>query len=254
MLAALRRRGCLRARDVLHLPSAAEMAPMVFAGATLSTRSIASTAAITVATGSVAGLGAAPLAAHEILRQVWMTCYLALGPLGICAQTLVAGALGAGDAAQARSVAARLFQLALFWGGVASVGMFTLAPAYVRAVAPDAAVAGLAAALFPLFAAFQPLEGLMVVGDSVLLGAEDHAHVARGMVVAAVCCVAALKATAGLGWGLLAVWGSLKVLSTGRLVNSLARLRSPGSPLADGAAGLALIEEEAVEEGGKGEL
>ena len=39
-----RRRGCLRARDVLHLPSAAEMAPMVFAGATLSTRSIASTA------------------------------------------------------------------------------------------------------------------------------------------------------------------------------------------------------------------
>ena len=71
---------------------------------------------------------------------------------------------------------------------------------------------------------------------------------------AAVCCVAALKATAGLGWGLLAVWGSLKVLSTGRLVNSLARLRSPGSPLADGAAGLALIEEEAGEEGGKGEL
>ena len=253
MLAALHRRGCLRARDVLHLPSAAEMAPMVFAGATLSTRSIASTAAITVATGSVAGLGAAPLAAHEILRQVWMTCYLALGPLGICAQTLVAGALGAGDAAQARSIAGRLFQLALFWGGVASVGMFTLAPAYVRAVAPDPAVAGLAVGLFPLFAAFQPLEGLMVVGDSVLLGAQDHAHVARGMVVAAVCCVAALKATAGLGWGLLAVWGSLKVLSTGRLVNSLARLRSPGSPLADEGGGLA-VEAVEVEEGGTGKL
>ena len=93
----------------------------------------------------------------------------------------------------------------------------------------------------------------MVVGDSVLLGAQDHAHVARGMVVAAVCCVTALKATAGLGWGLLAVWGSLKVLSTGRLVNSLARLRSPGSPLADEGGGLA-VEAVEVEEGGKGKL
>merc|ERR1719263_1753446 len=82
LLVLLAHRGHLRPNDLRELPRAKEMAPVLLAGAAISTRSMASKAAVTFATSSVAVLGAAPLAAHEILRQVFMLGAMAAEPLG----------------------------------------------------------------------------------------------------------------------------------------------------------------------------
>ena len=74
------------------------------------TNNMASMAAVTFATSSVAVLGAAPLAAHEILRQVFMIGAMAVEPLGISAQALVSRARGRGDLEGALRVANRLLQ------------------------------------------------------------------------------------------------------------------------------------------------
>ena len=49
---------------------------------------------IVTATSMVTSLGAVTMAAHEILRQVWMISIQAFMALDICAQSMVASFLG----------------------------------------------------------------------------------------------------------------------------------------------------------------
>ena len=71
----------------------------------------------------------------------------------------------------------------------------------------------------------------MAVSDHVLYGADDHAAVARGMVAAATLSVTALFFVKRADYGLLAVWGCLKILSLGRFSNNIRRLACKASPL-----------------------
>ena len=231
LLGLLLRRGHLRAGDLRELPRAREMAPVLLAGAALSTRSIASMAAVTFATSSVAALGAAPLAAHEILRQIFMVGTMVVEPLGISAQALVSRARGLGDVDGALSTANRLLQLALCAGCCSGLVVLLLAPLYSAQVSPDATVVSLTHLTIPLLALFQPLEAVMAVSDHVLYGADDHAAVARGMVAAATLSVTALFCVKRADYGLLAVWGCLKILSSGRFTNNISRLACKASPL-----------------------
>ena len=231
LLALLAHRGHLRPNDLRELPRAKEMAPVLLAGAALSTRSMASMAAVTFATSSVAVLGAAPLAAHEILRQVFMLGAMAVEPLGISAQALVSRARGRGDLEGALQVANRLLQLALCTGCCSGLVVVLFAPLYSAQVSADAAVVALTHLTIPLLAFFQPVEAVMAVSDHVLYGADDHPAVARGMVVAAALCVSALACVKRSNYNLLTVWACLKVLSSGRFVNNVRRLTSKSSPL-----------------------
>ena len=130
-------------------------------------------AAVTFATSSVAALGAAPLAAHEILRQIFMVGTMSVEPLGISAQALVSRARGLGDVDGALNTANRLLQLALCVGCCSGMVVLLLAPLYSAQVSPDATVVSLTHLTIPLLALFQPLEEVMAVSDHVLYGADD---------------------------------------------------------------------------------
>ena len=55
-----------------------------------------------------ARFGAAAVAAHQVVLQLWSFLALVLDSLAIAAQSLVGAALGAGDPGRARSVAWRV--------------------------------------------------------------------------------------------------------------------------------------------------
>ena len=63
-------------------------------GLSLSLRNVSSMVVILTATSMVTGLGAITMAAHEILRQVWIISIQAFMALDITAQSLVASYLG----------------------------------------------------------------------------------------------------------------------------------------------------------------
>ena len=63
-------------------------------GLSLSLRNVSSMVVILTATSMVTGLGAVTMAAHEILRQVWIISIQSFMALDICAQSLVASYLG----------------------------------------------------------------------------------------------------------------------------------------------------------------
>ncbi len=63
-------------------------------GLSLSLRNVSSMVVILTATSMVTGLGTITMAAHEILRQVWIISIQAFMALDICAQSLVASYLG----------------------------------------------------------------------------------------------------------------------------------------------------------------
>ena len=63
-------------------------------GFSLSLRNMTSMVVIVTATSMVTSLGAVTMAAHEILRQVWIISIQAFMALDICAQSMVASFLG----------------------------------------------------------------------------------------------------------------------------------------------------------------
>lgn len=63
-------------------------------GLSLSLRNVSSMVVILTATSMVTGLGAITMAAHEILRQVWIISIQGFMALDITAQSLVASYLG----------------------------------------------------------------------------------------------------------------------------------------------------------------
>lgn len=72
------------------VPSWAEVAPLIRAGFALSLRTIAGLVSVFSATGYVAQLGAIPLAAHEIIRQLYIISVLTYEAFSVAAQSLVA--------------------------------------------------------------------------------------------------------------------------------------------------------------------
>ena len=118
-------------------------------------------------------MGVAQLAGHQISLNLASVSFML--PLGIggAAATRVGNAIGRGDMPGARRAAAVCLALGagvmLFFAG-----LFAAAPRWLAGLyTPDAAVIAAAAALLPIAAAFQVLDGLQVVAAGALRGAAD---------------------------------------------------------------------------------
>ena len=128
--------------DLVRPPSLRDVAPMLRNGVLLSARSLLAMSVLMWATKLIAGLGAVCMAAHEILRQIWVLSNQAFTALDIATQSLVAFHLGRGDRAAAAAVFARTLGLAVSAGvlicglllanAAALPGVFTNDAAVVR--------------------------------------------------------------------------------------------------------------------------
>lgn len=189
-------------------------------------RTLGMQACFLTAAAVAARMGTAQIAAHQVALQLWNFLALVLDSFAIAAQALVGGALGAGSAARARSVAllvARYGGLAgLTFAGLLLAGWWVIPELF----SSDHSVLAQAHVVWPWFAAMQPLAGVVFALDGVLMGAGDVAFLRTLTVASGLGGFLPVTLLAyGLGWGLGGVWAGLTLFIVLRLIGMAWRTR-----------------------------
>ena len=178
-----------------------------------------------VGTSVAARIGAAPVAAHQVVFLVWMMLALIMDGLAIAAQAMVGTALGAGDGDGARRIGRRTIVWSVGVGITLGLALL-LARDFVSGLfSNDPAVVGLVGFLFLHVGLMAPLAGVAFALDGVLIGAGDQRFMAWAMAASALLGTAAMVAgrlaNLGIGW----LWGAIWVFVAGRSVILGARFR-----------------------------
>lgn len=209
----------LHSERVALRPNPAVLRAQLAMGRDLVVRSLAFQACFISAAAVAARFGAAALAAHQIVLQLWTFLALVLDSLAIAAQALVGAALGAGDIGRARSVvlrvtvfsavAATVLAALLAAGSGVLPGLFT----------DDAAVLATIVVPWSYLVAQLPLAGIVFALDGVLLGAGDAAFMRTATVISALAGFLPLTwLSLILNWGLAGIWSGLTTFIVLRLV------------------------------------
>ncbi|AGP65097.1 DNA-damage-inducible protein F DinF [Mycobacterium intracellulare subsp. yongonense 05-1390] len=211
-------RALLAERAPLRLDRAVLRAQLVM-GRDLVVRTLAFQACFVSAGAVAARFGASALAAHQVVLQLWEFLALVLDSLAIAAQALVGAALGAGDAAHAKSVARRvtLFSAAAaaLLAAVCAVG-FSALP---RLFTDDRSVLAAIGVPWWFLVAQLPFAGIVFALDGVLLGAGDAAFMRTATVISAlVGFLPLIWLSLVFGWGLAGIWTGLTTFVLLRLV------------------------------------
>jgi len=174
-----------------------------------------------------ARFGAASVAAHQVVLQLWYFQAMVLDSLAIAAQSLVGSALGAGGADRARAMAWRVSRYGLVLGCGFGVLFAALAGVLPRAFTTDPAVLAVIPVAWWFFTALQPVAGLVFALDGVLLGAGD-ARFLRTWTLLAACggFLPLIWLSLAFGWGLAGIWTGLAMFMVIRLVSVVGRARS----------------------------
>lgn len=211
-------RALLAERAPLRLDRAVLRAQLVM-GRDLVVRTLAFQACFVSAGAVAARFGASALAAHQVVLQLWEFLALVLDSLAIAAQALVGAALGAGDAAHAKSVARRvtLFSTAAaaLLAAICAVG-FSALP---RLFTDDRSVLAAIGVPWWFLVAQLPFAGIVFALDGVLLGAGDAAFMRTATVISAlVGFLPLIWLSLVFGWGLAGIWTGLTTFVLLRLV------------------------------------
>ena len=202
---------------VVQIVAAGAFRPMLVTGGHFAVRSLAMFAVWNAATFVAAHVDTPTLAAHQVLTQVFMFLALALDALAIPAQSLVAGALGAGDPAAARRVGRLSTRLSLWCALGLAVILAGTSPLGARLFSDDPAVRSRLIAGLLILAVMQFPGAVAFALDGALIGAEDERWLAgravRNLVGFAPLAVATLLYPGlGLGglWGAQLMWMVLR--------------------------------------------
>jgi putative MATE family efflux protein len=208
----------LRERAPLR-PKRSVLRAQLVLGRDLFVRSLAFQVCFVSAGAVAARFGAAALAAHQVVLQLWTFLALVLDSLAIAAQTLVGAALGAGDATHAKSVArgvtmsstaaAGILASLLAAGAVAVPQLFTKEPSVLAAIGVP----------WWFMVAQLPLAGMVFALDGVLLGAGDAAFMRTATVISALIgFLPLIWLSLAYGWGLVGIWSGLSTFVVLRLI------------------------------------
>lgn len=188
-------------------------------GRDLIARSFAFQACFVSAAAVAARFGAASVAAHQLVLQLWNFLALALDALAIAAQTLTGAALGAGDATGARAIARRVTR----WSEIFSLGLAACFAAGAMAIpalfTDDPAVLERTHVVWWFFVALIPVAGVVFALDGVLLGAGDAAYLRTTTLGAALLgFLPAIWLSLAFDWGVAGIWSGLAAFMMLRLL------------------------------------
>jgi putative MATE family efflux protein len=173
-----------------------------------------------VSAGAVAArFGAAAVAAHQVVLQLWNFLALVLDSLAIAAQSLVGAALGAGQLAHAKSVAWRVTIFSTLASAVLA-GVFAVGASVIPSVfTDDRSVLDAIGIPWWFMVAQLPVAGIVFALDGVLLGAGDAKFMRNATLISALVGFLPLVwLSLGFGWGLLGIWAGLSTFMVLRLV------------------------------------
>ena len=223
-----RERAVAPAADPVPLrPVPALLRAQLAMGRDLLTRSLAFQACFLSAAAVAARFGAASVAAHQVVLQLWFFMALVLDAVAIAAQSLVGAALGGGDVGRARVLARQVGGYGLVLGAAFGVLFAALVGVLPRVFTADPAVLAAIPAAWWFFAGMQPLAGVVFALDGVLLGAGDAAFLRTWTLVgAAAGFLPLIWASLVFDWGLVGIWTGLTAFMVVRLAAVLLRVRS----------------------------
>ncbi len=181
-----------------------------------------------VSAGAVAArFGAAALAAHQVVLQLWNFLALVLDSLAIAAQSLVGAALGAGHAGRAKSVAWQVTVFSTITAAVLAAVFAAGAPVLPLLFTDDRSVLDVIGVPWWFMVAQLPIAGIVFALDGVLLGAGDAAFMRTATVVSALIGFLPLTwLSLAFGWGLAGIWAGLSAFIALRLILGIWRVRS----------------------------
>jgi putative MATE family efflux protein len=188
-------------------------------GRDLLIRSLAFQACFVSAAAVAARFGAASVAAHQVVLQLWSFLALVLDSLAIAAQALVGAALGAGHLPHAKTVAWRVTVFSTVAAAVLAA-LFAAGSTVVPALfTHDAAVLDAIDVPWWFLVAQLPVAGVVFALDGVLLGAGDAKFMRNATLASAlVGFLPLIWLSMGFGWGLFGIWSGLSLFMVLRLV------------------------------------
>jgi putative MATE family efflux protein len=211
-------RALLVERVSLHIQPTVLRAQIVM-GRDLLLRTVAFQACFVSAGAVAARFGAAAVAAHQVVLQLWNFLALVLDSLAIAAQSLVGAALGAGELAHAKSVAWRVTIFSALASAVLA-GVFAVGASVIPSVfTDDRSVLDAIGVPWWFMVAQLPVAGIVFALDGVLLGAGDAKFMRNATLISAlVGFLPLIWLSLVFGWGLLGIWSGLSTFMVLRLV------------------------------------
>lgn len=212
---------------VSYRPRRAVIVAQLRLGRDLIARSLAFQVCFLSAAAVAARFGAAAVAGHQVVLQLWNFVTLALDSLAIAAQALVGSALGAKDTRLANRIAWRVTAWSALFG--ACLALFFLVG---RTIIPglfttDDAVLGQIDVAWWFFIAIMPLAGVVFALDGVLLGAGDAAFLRTATLAAALLgFLPLIWGSLAFDWGLAGIWTGLTVFIVFRMIAVVWRTRT----------------------------
>lgn len=191
----------------------------VVMGRDLVVRTLAFQACFVSAAAVAARFGAAAVAAHQVVLQLWSFLALVLDSLAIAAQALVGAALGAGQLAHARSVAWRVTIFSAVAAAVLAAVFAVGASAFPRLFTSDRSVLQVIGVPWWFLVAQLPIAGIVFALDGVLLGAGDARFMRNATLASALTgFLPLIWLSLVFGWGLFGIWSGLTTFMVLRLV------------------------------------
>ncbi|MEZ5150765.1 MATE family efflux transporter [Rhodococcus zopfii] len=216
--AALFLRALLRAGVPLR-PQRTIIGAQLRLGRDLVARSLAFQACFLSAAAVAARFGAAAVAAHQVVLQLWNFVALTLDSLAIAAQALVGAALGSADREGARRLAWRITAWSTIFAAVLAL-LFLLGSDLIPGLfTGDDAVLDQIGVAWWFFVAIMPAAGVVFALDGVLLGAGDAAFLRTATLLSALLgFLPLIWCSLVWDWGLAGIWTGLTVFIVFRMV------------------------------------
>jgi Na+-driven multidrug efflux pump len=210
-------RSLLAERVPLRIQPAVLRAQVVM-GRDLVLRTMAFQACFVSAGAVAARFGAAAVAAHQVVLQLWNFLALVLDSLAIAAQSLVGAALGAGQLAHAKSVAWRVTIFSTLASALLA-GIFAVgASVFPTVFTDDRSVLDAIGVPWWFMVAQLPVAGIVFALDGVLLGAGDAKFMRNATLISALLgFLPLIWLSLVFGWGLLGIWSGLSTFMVLRL-------------------------------------
>ncbi|MBB6415929.1 MATE family efflux transporter [Streptomyces sp. AK010] len=207
-------------------PDAAGIRASAQAGVPLLVRTLSLRAILMIATAVAARLGDADIAAHQIILSLWNLLAFALDAIAIAGQAIIGRYLGAGDAQGARDACRRMVEWGIAVGVVLGVLVVITRPAFLPLFTSDPGVKDVALPALIIVALSQPISGIVFVLDGVLMGAGDGSYLAWAMLLTLAVFTPVALLVPALGGGLTALWATMTLMMTVRMLTLWIRARS----------------------------
>ncbi|MFI8166846.1 MATE family efflux transporter [Streptomyces sp. NPDC085931] len=207
-------------------PDAVGIRASAQAGVPLLVRTLSLRAILMIATAVAARLGDADIAAHQIILSLWSLLAFALDAIAIAGQAIIGRYLGAGDAQGARDACRRMVEWGIAVGVVLGILVVITRPVFLPLFSSDPAVMDVALPALVIVALSQPISGIVFVLDGVLMGAGDGPYLAWAMLLTLAVFTPAALLVPVLGGGLTALWATMTLMMTVRMLTLWLRSRS----------------------------